>query len=47
MGRGGGGGSLFAAPRSHYQDGRHVHIWFNPLKSISGTNGPDFTKLGM
>ena len=29
---GGGGESLFAAPGSHYQDGRHAHMWFNPLK---------------
>ena len=45
MGR--GNECLFAAPGSHYQDGRrHAHKWLNPLK-ISGTNGPNFTKLGM
>ena len=32
MGR--GNESLVAAPGSHYQDGRHAHIWFNPLKNI-------------
>ena len=39
--------SLFAAPGSHYQDGHHVHIWFNPLKTLSETNEPTFTKLGL
>ena len=40
MGR--GNQSLFAAPGSHYQDGRHAHIWFNPLKIFIWNKRTDF-----
>ena len=40
--------NLFAASRSHDQDGRHAHICSNPSKIFfSVISGPISTRLGM
>ena len=45
MGR--GNESLLGASGSHYQDGRHAHIWINPSKIfLFGTKGPMTLGIG-